>query len=117
MPTPTRYKARVGAVVLMLLAVRVAAARQPIRLEPEQRTTIRVGQIAIIEIAPGEARPGGSAGDALKLVKKRQRHGKTIFTYRAVRVGDETIVAAPDRLGPDGCISCVTVHYFVTVIR
>ena len=39
-----------------------------------------------------------------------------MFLYRAVHAGNHVFIVTPDNL-PDGhCISCVTEHYFVTVV-
>ena len=40
-----------------------------------------------------------------------------MYVYRAVAAGNQTLVLTPRDSGPDGCVSCVTVHYFVTVAR
>ena len=57
-----------------------------------------------------------SAGSSLALVKQMQQHDMTVHVYHAVEVGNQTLVATPRDPGPDGCVSCVTVHYFIKVI-
>jgi hypothetical protein len=84
--------------------------------QPEERMTVHVGQLVRIEVTSGQASPVGSAGDALLLERKRVDHGKTVFVYRAIQIGNETIVAVPAGLPNDHCISCVTEHYFITVV-
>ena len=51
------------------------------------------------------------AGDALVLV----RHLRRTTLYRAVRPGQETIVIGPD-VARGECISCATLHYFITIV-
>jgi len=94
-----------------------APARAPLRLQPEQRATLHVNQTALIE---RPKRPPssviGSAGTALVLVRRQDRRDARVWMYRAVEPGNQTFVATPDDL-PDGhCISCVTEHYYVTVV-
>jgi hypothetical protein len=50
-------------------------------------------------------------------MKQTQQDDTTIYIYRAVELGDQTLVATPREPGPGGCISCVTVHYFIKVIQ
>ena len=59
----------------------------------------------------------GSAGSSMVLLKQTQQRGTTIYFYRAVEIGSQTLVATPGGLGPGQCISCVTVRYFVTVVQ
>ena len=88
-----------------------------VRLQPEAATTLRVGDTATIELASDLAYRVGSAGNSLALVNQTHERGTTIYTYRAVEPGDQTFVATPRDPGPDGCISCVTVRYFVRVAQ
>ena len=39
------------------------------------------------------------------------------YSLGAVAEGHQTLVLTPRDPGPDGCISCVTVHYFITVAK
>jgi hypothetical protein len=59
----------------------------------------------------------GSAGNALTLIKRVEESRTTVYVYRAVAPGHQTFVLTPRDPGPDGCISCVTVHYFITVVK
>jgi hypothetical protein len=88
-----------------------------VRLQPETRTTIQVGETAAVQVPSDRHFHIGSAGDSLKLVKQLQQHDTTIYVYRAVQVGNHALVATPRDPGPGGCISCVTEHYLVTVIQ
>ena len=92
-----------------------AGARVPIRLEPEEHTVLHLRDMASIEVATDQKYSLDSAGDALRLTRKREHSNQTVFTFQAVHTGDETLLTTPDV--PQGhCIACVTVHYFVTVV-
>ena len=91
------------------------AANTSIRLQPEQRTVLHVGQIATVELTV-DRKMNGTAGDALSLVRERKRRDTTTFVYRAVQPGNHVFITAPD-VPEGGCISCVTVHYFVSVVQ
>ena len=88
-----------------------------VRLQPEQLATLHVGETAAVHVASDRQYSIGSAGTALALMNRMQHHATTIYIYRAVDVGNETLVATPRDPGPDGCASCVTVHYFIKVVR
>jgi len=51
------------------------------------------------------------------LVSRKRHRRDTIFTYRAVEAGTHTLVMTPQEPGPDGCVSCVTSRYYITVVR
>jgi hypothetical protein len=51
------------------------------------------------------------------LMKQQQQQGATVYLYRAVEPGTQTFVATPREPTPDGCVSCVTVHYIIKVIQ
>jgi hypothetical protein len=88
----------------------------PVRLQPEKRATIHVGEVAVVQVSGAED-VIGSAGSALLLDKRTHQRGTTIYSYRAVKIGNHILVVTPRDI-PDGhCISCVTEHYFVTVVR
>jgi hypothetical protein len=91
-------------------------APAPVRLQPEERTTLRVGQVAALDVKQPED-VAGSAGASLVLVKRATRKGVRTYLYRAVRAGDHTLLVVPTNRRDGDCISCVTVHYFVTVVR
>ena len=106
--------------VLVVAAASVAAfapARAPVHLQREQRATVHVNQTALIELP--KTPPSsvvGSAGTALVFVRRQNRRNATVWIYRAAEPGSQTLLVTPDDL-PDGhCISCVTEHYYVTVV-
>jgi hypothetical protein len=86
-------------------------------LQPEQPATIRVGDVAALRVDSARHYSVGSAGSSLTLIKRAEQQGTTVYVYRAVGPGSQTLVLTPRDPGPGGCISCVTVHYFITVGR
>lgn len=87
-----------------------------VQLHPEDpSSTLHVGDVAAVRVAAESHYTIGSAGSSLVLMKRTEERGSTVFFYRAVAMGQQTLVLTPRDPGPDGCISCVTVHYFVTV--
>lgn len=92
------------------------ASRVTVRLEPEERATLRVGQVAFVQLS---ARHDviGAAGTALVLLKKTHRRDATIYLYRAVETGNQVLIVTPKDIPEGHCISCVTEHYFITVVR
>src|ERR1700730_3133504 len=80
------------------------SAAKPVTLALEQRTTIHVGELALLHIpsdrrylhsAVGEG-PNGAWRDVLALVRRSRRD----VTFRAVRLGKGVIILSPDV--PDG---------------
>jgi len=88
-----------------------------VRVQPEVPTTLHVGDTAAVQVPSDRYYQIGSAGRSVALTKQIQQHDTTIYIYRAVEVGNHTLVATPREPGPGGCISCVTVHYFIKVVQ
>ena len=88
-----------------------------VQLQPEDPSTLRVGDLAAIRVAEDSHYSIGSAGTSLMLTERKKERGITVYFYRAVAAGHQTLVLTPRDPGPDGCLSCVTVHYFLTVVR
>jgi hypothetical protein len=91
----------------------VRSAPKPVTLALEQKTTLHVGESAVLRI-PSDRRylrsANGAWRDVLALVK---RSGRDV-TFRAIRPGKGVITISPDV--PNGeCISCATLHYFIEV--
>src|SRR6476469_5462160 len=84
-------------------------------LQPDTPANVRVGDLAEVRVAADTHSSVGSAGTSLVLVKRTEKRGTTVYVYRAVAVGRQTLVLTPRDPAPDGCVSCITVHYFVTV--
>jgi hypothetical protein len=105
--------------VLAVATVPLARANAdvPVQLLAEQQSLLHIGQTATLRVQSNGQFSIGSAGDALVLTERKQQRGDTVYIYRAARVGNHTFVATPKNPGPDGCISCVTIHYFVKVIQ
>ena len=86
-------------------------------LQPEQSATVRVGELAAVRVDSRRHYSLGSAGDALKLVRQVEERTTTLYMFSGVTPGHDTLVLTPRDPGPDGCVSCVTLHYFITVVR
>ena len=93
-----------------------AATRVVVRVQPEELAVLRVGDLAAVQMPSERHYVIGSAGRSLVLFKQTEQQGTTIYMYRTVAVGNETLVATPREPGPGGCDSCVTVHYFIKVV-
>jgi hypothetical protein len=102
-------------VAIALLAC--SAASSVVTLRPEEHASLHVGDVAAVRVATNRHYSIGSAGTALALVKRTDTRGTTVYLYRAVAAGNQTFVLTPRDPGPDGCISCVTVHYFAQVVK
>ena len=87
----------------------------PVRLMPEQRATVHVGVLATLPLDE-QHKITGSAGSSLVLVQQEHQSDGTLYIYRAARPGYQTLLVTPSDLPSSHCISCVTQHYFVTVI-
>jgi hypothetical protein len=88
-----------------------------VRLQPEQDTTLHVGQTAAVYFASNDLHSIGSGGGSLVLTTQLTgKDGSQVYIYRANRVGRDTLVATPESLPVGHCISCVTTHYFVNVV-
>jgi hypothetical protein len=101
----------------MIALILCSGCRTVVELEPEQQSTVRVGTMAAIRVETARHFSIGHGGQSLALVKHADEKGATVYVYRAVAPGQQTFVLTPRELGPDGCISCVTVHYFVDVVK
>jgi hypothetical protein len=102
-------------IALSMLALGCTACAPVMRLKPEERATLRVGQTVALQV-PSTYGAIGGAGDALMLVEKKAGRDRIVYLYRAVQPGNQTFLTAPQRQTGE-CVSCVTVHWFVTVIQ
>ena len=82
-----------------------------VRLALEDRTTLQVGQLAVLPIPIDHQYSIDGAGNALEQI----RHSKHTIVYRAARTGSQTIILTPEVANGE-CISCATRHYFVTIV-
>ncbi|HEX7796000.1 MAG TPA: hypothetical protein VF456_16680 [Vicinamibacterales bacterium] len=87
-----------------------------VQLQPDRPTVVHVGDVAAVQVPSDLHYSIGSAGTSLVRIKQQDRRGMTIYLYRSVVVGNQTLVATPRDPGPDGCVSCVTMHYFIQVV-
>jgi len=100
----------------VLLMASCAGIPTSVRLVPEERTTLHVGEIGALYLPASPHYSVGSAQSALVPVKQLQRKDGLVYLYRAVATGNDTFVLTPDGIPNGQCISCVTEHYFVTVL-
>ena len=111
-------KSRPKAAILVVTAFTICSGCAPMReLQPEQPETIRVGDLAALRVDSDRLYSVGWAGDSLILKKRTEERRTTVYVYRAVAPGRQTFVLTPRDPGADGCVSCVTVHYFITVVK
>jgi hypothetical protein len=91
-------------------------APKVVQLQPEEPSILHVGDVAAVRVPAESDDAIGTAGQALALIKRTGKRGTLVYFYRAVASGNQTFVLTPRIPGPDGCISCLTVHYFVKVV-
>jgi hypothetical protein len=95
----------------------VRSAPRPITLALEEKTTLHVGELAVLHMPSDIYRRYSHSErdrawpDVLALVK---RSGRDV-TFRAVRAGKGVIIMSPE-VPAGGCVSCVTIHYFIEVV-
>jgi len=103
-----------GGFVLSMLALDCIACAPVMQLKPEERATLHVGERVALQMPATYGGLGGGAGDALQLVQKKVGRDKIVYVYRAVQPGNQVFLAVSEKRE---CVSCVTVHWFVTVIQ
>ena len=101
--------------IVIAVSVSCVRARVSVRVEPEQQTTLHVGEIAALHLpSDREYVIVGSAGSSLLPLEPQGPPSGPV--YRAAQTGNQTLIATPKGLRDGDCISCVTVHYFVRVL-
>ena len=110
-------KVRVAWPAAIALLGACSAVGSLVTLRPEERASLHVGDVAAVRVASNPQYSIGSAGTALALMTRTEEHGTTVYLYRAVAAGNHTLVLTPREPGPDSCVSCVTVHYFIQVVK
>ena len=103
---------RVGLFCLCLAVSPLWAGSSPRVLVPERRTSLHVGETAVLRIPSKPHYIVREAGDSLT---RNGRQGAEVF-YRARKPGLETLVLAPVNLPKRHCASCITRHYFITAV-
>jgi len=110
-----------------LLSATCATTPAHVDLQLEDWTTLHVGEIGALP-AVGNAECGSGCHKAtgslsinaapanLERVKRLRQPGRDLYLYRAVSPGNATFVLSPSGIPKRHCISCATIHYFVTVI-
>src|SRR5439155_22329394 len=96
MPRSFMHMARVCWIVAVAAMVfACGGALTSVRLQPEARATLHIGETAAVQVPSDRHYQIGYAGRSLALMKQMQQHDTTIYIYRAVAVGDHTLVATP----------------------
>ena len=107
--------------LLMVAPCSIGAANssQPnnVQLKAEKRTFVHLDQTVTLRLPSVRSYNVRTFGHALVAVNLGNQGATTLHQYRGTHPGDETILVVPANLPPRHCISCVTVHYFVTVSR
>ena len=97
-----------------MLALGCIACAPVVLLTPEERATLHVGQTVDLPMPSTYGGLVGGAGEALLLLEKTVSRDRIVYRYRAVRPGNQVFLAVSEQRE---CVSCVTVHWFVTVIQ
>jgi hypothetical protein len=96
-----------------LISSNTWSADKPTPLILEGNTTLRVGELAVLEIPQDRHYHGNTgAGNVLALIRNSIR----TTLYRAVRPGQQTILMGSAEIPKGECVSCTTLHYFITVV-
>jgi len=112
-----RLRAPVALLEVVAFLCACASCAPIAELQPEQPARVRIGDLAASHVDSDRQYAVGSAGNSIRLIKRVEERGATVYVYRAVAPGHHTLVVTPRDPGPDGCVSCVTVHYFTTVVH
>jgi hypothetical protein len=91
-----------------------AATPTPVLLNIEGRTTLHVGQIAVLRLSSDQPYSVTSAGNAVVPLNVDPSEG--VYSYRAIRAGNATLLISPTNRKNGECIDCVTRHSFITVV-
>jgi hypothetical protein len=111
-----RRLSKTVAVLVIAAALSVFSASSS-TLQPEQPATIRVGDVALVRVDSERHYSITAAGEALKLLRRVEEGTTTLYVFSGVAPGQATLVLTPRDPGPDNCISCVTLHYYITVLK
>jgi hypothetical protein len=104
-------------IVTCLISSDIGSTPKPKMLVLEQKTMLRVGDLAILHL-PTHGRYSTSsvdlegAADVLAIVDRSARD----ITFRAIQPGPGAIVVSPSVRNGE-CISCATLHYFIRVLE
>lgn len=107
------------AVLMLCLALALtpvlSGARKPtqVRLRLGDRTTLHIGQIAVLRLSPNHPYSVTLDGDAVVPLESAQN--EATHSYRAVHPGNATLLITPTDQKKKDCVDCVTRHCFLTV--
>ena len=85
-----------------------------VRLRLGGQTTLRVGQIAVLRLSPDHPYSVTLEGDAVVPLKAVQ--SERMYSYRAVRTGNASLLITPTDRKRGECVDCVSRHCFLTVV-
>jgi hypothetical protein len=103
-----------GGFVIIAMVLSCTACAPVKLLTPEERATLHVGQTVALDMPATYGGLVAGAGDALLLLEKKVRGDEILYRYRAVQPGNQVFLAVSEKRD---CVSCVAVHWFVTVIQ
>jgi hypothetical protein len=110
-----------------LFSATCATVTAPVDLKLEERTTLHVSEVGVLPVIRN-AECGSAchmatgsysvnrAPSNLELVKRFRQRRRDLDVYRALSPGNATFVLSPSGIPARHCISCATIHYFVTVV-
>ena len=105
----------VSAVLLLTAGLLGAGRPASVGLRVEERTTLHIGQVATLKPGSVHSYAVTLEGDAVIRLPEQVQSGK-LFSYRAVRAGNATLLITPTDLKAGECVDCVTRHCFLTVV-
>lgn len=85
-----------------------------IRLRLGGKTTLHVGQIAVLRLSSDHPYSVTLKGDAVVSLKAAQ--SERTYSYRAVRAGTASLLVTPTDRKKGECIDCATRHCFLAVV-
>jgi len=97
-----------------------AATPAHVHLRLGERTTLHVGQIAVLRLNAARPYSVTLEGEAVAPIGEGQTveepQSERTYSYRAVRAGTATLLITPTDQRKGDCVDCVTRHCFLTVV-
>jgi hypothetical protein len=98
---------------LLQSAMTWAADRAAIHLRLGDRTTMRVGETAVLRLSSIHPYTVTVDGDAVSPAGERDDRTH-VYSYRAVHAGKATLLITPANRKLGECVDCATRHCFIT---
>ena len=106
-----------GAPMVGVLFLACLSSRAPLRIEPGSKARC-CASVTLLQCRSRTPRRSiRLQAEALVFVRQSRGRLTRTYVYQAVRAGNQTIIVTPTNLHDGDCISCVTAHYFVTVVQ